>query len=161
AVDGDALGLLEGVEVGGGVALVHVADLVLGPAVVEQALGGRGLAGVDVGDDADVAEVVEHGYVRRGSTAAATPERGPPPGPGTLPGGRRRWDQPGAVRIALCPRRPVRGLSGWAAPRSLGRGFLPDGRRPASAAAPVESGGKIPEEVELRSARPGPAGRAT
>ena len=49
-------GLLERVEVGGGVAVIDVADLVLGAAEVEDALGGRGLARVHVGDDADVAQ---------------------------------------------------------------------------------------------------------
>ena len=61
AVDGDALGLFERVEVGGGVAVIDVADLVLGAAEVEDALGGRGLARVHVGDDADVAKFFEHG----------------------------------------------------------------------------------------------------
>ena len=60
AVDRDALGLLQRIEVGGGVAVIDVADLVLGAAEVEDALRGRGLAGVHVGDDADVAQFVEH-----------------------------------------------------------------------------------------------------
>ena len=72
AVDGDALGLFERVEVGGGVAVVDVADLVLGAAEVEDALGRRGFARVDVGDDADVAKFFEHGYTA--ADFAAAPE---------------------------------------------------------------------------------------
>ena len=55
-VDGDAALLLFRVVVGLGRALVDAAELVLGAGVVEQVLGGRGLAGVDVGDDAEVAD---------------------------------------------------------------------------------------------------------
>ena len=43
-VDGDAAFLLLGVVVGFGGPFVHAAELVLGPGVVEQVLGGRGLA---------------------------------------------------------------------------------------------------------------------
>ncbi len=57
AVDGDAALLLFGVVVGLGGALIDAAELVLGPGVVEQVLGGRRLAGVDVRDDADVADL--------------------------------------------------------------------------------------------------------
>src|SRR5262249_8590437 len=71
AVDGDALGALQGVEVGGGVALIDVARLVLAAAEVEDALGGGGLAGVHVGNDADVAQLVEHGW-GAGTTRRAT-----------------------------------------------------------------------------------------
>ena len=56
-VDGDAAFLLLGVVVGLGGALIDAAELVLGPGVVEQVLGGRRLAGVDVGDDAEVADL--------------------------------------------------------------------------------------------------------
>ena len=56
AVDGDAALLLLLVAVGVGVALVDGAELVLGAGVVEQVFGGRGLARVDVRDDAEVAE---------------------------------------------------------------------------------------------------------
>ena len=38
-------------------AVVHLADLVGLAGVVQNALGGRGLAGIDVGHDADVARV--------------------------------------------------------------------------------------------------------
>ena len=55
-VDGDAAFLLFGIVVGLGRAFIDAAELVLGPGVVEQVLGGRGLAGVDVGDDAEVAD---------------------------------------------------------------------------------------------------------
>ena len=51
---------LQRVEVGGGVAVIDVADLVLGAAEVEDALRGRGFARVHVGDDADVAQFFEH-----------------------------------------------------------------------------------------------------
>ena len=53
-VDGDAALLLLGVEVHGGGAFVHLAHLVDLPGVIEDALGDGGLAGVDVGGDADV-----------------------------------------------------------------------------------------------------------
>ena len=64
AVDGDPLGLFEGIEVGGGVAVVDVAGLVLGAAEVENAFGGGGFAGVHVCDDADIAKFFEHGWRR-------------------------------------------------------------------------------------------------
>src|SRR5439155_25537431 len=51
-------------EVGGGVAVIDVAGDVLGAAVIEDALGGGGLASVHVRDDADIANFVEHGWVR-------------------------------------------------------------------------------------------------
>ena len=60
-VDGDALGLLQGVEVRGGVALIDIAGLVLAAAEIEDALRGGGFARVHVCDDADVAQFVEHG----------------------------------------------------------------------------------------------------
>ena len=56
AVDGDALGLFQRIEVGGGIAVIDVAGLVLGAAEVEDALGRRGFARVHVRDDADVAQ---------------------------------------------------------------------------------------------------------
>ena len=58
-VDGDAALLLLGVEVGDGGALVDLAHAVRGAAVEQHPLGDGGLAGVDVGDDADVAELFE------------------------------------------------------------------------------------------------------
>src|SRR5262249_38756989 len=61
AVDGDALGLFERVEVGRGRTVIDVAGLVLGAAEVEDSLGGRGFARVHVSDDADVTQFVEHG----------------------------------------------------------------------------------------------------
>ena len=69
AVDGDAAFLLLGVVVGLGGALIDAAELVLGPGVVEQVLGGGRLAGVDVGDDADVADLAQVGV---GVAAAMT-----------------------------------------------------------------------------------------
>src|SRR5262249_47716133 len=66
---GDAALLLLRVVVGLGVALVDGAELVLGAGVEQQVLRRRGLAGVDVGDDAQVADLAEvplggHGWVR-------------------------------------------------------------------------------------------------
>ena len=58
-VDGDAALLLFGVVVGVGRALIDLADAVLGAAVEQHPLGDRGLAGIDVGDDADVANGIE------------------------------------------------------------------------------------------------------
>ena len=56
AVDGDAALLLLNVEVGDGGSVVDIAHLVRGAAVVEHALGGGGLAGVDVRGDADISQ---------------------------------------------------------------------------------------------------------
>ena len=70
-VDRDPLLALERVEVGRGVAVVDVADFVLGAAVVENALGRGRLARVDVGHDPDVAYFVEHL-----SSVAAVPRAG-------------------------------------------------------------------------------------
>ena len=61
-VDGDAPLLLLGVEIGDRGALIDLADAVGEAAVEEHPLGDGGLAGVDVGDDADVAEVVDIGH---------------------------------------------------------------------------------------------------
>ena len=57
AVDGDAAFLLFLVPVGDGVAGVHGPEAVRGPGVVEQMFRGRRLAGVDVRDDAEIAEL--------------------------------------------------------------------------------------------------------
>jgi WD40 repeat protein len=57
AVNGDAAFLLLGVVVGFRGALVHAAELVLGPGVVEQVFGGGRLAGVDVRNDPEVADL--------------------------------------------------------------------------------------------------------
>ena len=65
-VDGDALLAFERIEVGRGVALVDVADLVLGPTEIEDAFRGRGLARIHVSDDANVTQFFDHGrYDRR------------------------------------------------------------------------------------------------
>src|SRR5262249_7813672 len=85
AVDGDALLPLQGVEVGGGVALVHVADLVLRAAEVEDALRGGGLAGVHVGDDADVTQFFEHGSWRTAANRPPPCKRRRAAGPETTP----------------------------------------------------------------------------
>jgi len=71
AVDGDALGSFERVEVGGRIAIVHVPDLVLGAAEVEDAFRRGRFAGVDVGDDADVTKVLKHWGRGRGARTAA------------------------------------------------------------------------------------------
>src|SRR5204862_230183 len=80
AVDRDALLLLQRIEVGGGVALVDVAGLVLGAAEVEDALGRGGLARVDVRDDADVANGVEHGCRATDTPVAGLLEKAGEPG---------------------------------------------------------------------------------
>jgi hypothetical protein len=66
--DGDAALALLGHPVRGGRAVVHLADLVDAAGVVEDALGGGGLAGVDVGDDADVADFLERIFAGHWST---------------------------------------------------------------------------------------------
>ncbi|MNM77827.1 hypothetical protein D3C81_896970 [compost metagenome] len=53
--DGDAALLLLGHPVHGRGTIVHFAHLVVDPGVEQDPLGGRGLAGVHVGDDADIA----------------------------------------------------------------------------------------------------------
>jgi hypothetical protein len=53
--DGDATFALDRREIGGRVAVVHFADAVDLAAFPQQAFGQRGLAGVDVGNDAKVA----------------------------------------------------------------------------------------------------------
>src|SRR6185503_11099695 len=55
-VDRDAALLLFGIAVGFGRAFVDLADAVLGAAQEQHPLGDRRLAGVDMGDDADVAD---------------------------------------------------------------------------------------------------------
>src|SRR5262249_8230605 len=70
AVDRDALLLFQRVEVGGGVALVHVADLVLGTAEIQNPLRRGSLASVHVSDNADVTKVLKHGRRAAFSSAA-------------------------------------------------------------------------------------------
>ena len=59
--DGDAPLLLLLHPVHGGGAVVHLTDLVADTGVVEDALGRRGLTGIDVCHDADVADLVQVG----------------------------------------------------------------------------------------------------
>ena len=59
--DGDAALLLLLHPVHGGSAVMHLADLVALAGVIEDALGGRGLAGVDMRHDPDIAVVLEGG----------------------------------------------------------------------------------------------------
>ena len=56
-VDRDAPFLLLGIVIGDGGALIDLAHAVAEAAVEQHPLGDGGLAGIDVGDDADVAEV--------------------------------------------------------------------------------------------------------
>jgi hypothetical protein len=64
AIDRDALLPFQRIEIGGGVAIVHVANLVLGPAEVEDALRGGSFARVHVCNDADVSQIFKHGSSR-------------------------------------------------------------------------------------------------
>ena len=59
--DGDTTLLLLLHPVHRGCTIVHLADLVRLPRVIEDALGRRGLAGIDVGHDADIAIVLQVG----------------------------------------------------------------------------------------------------
>ena len=74
--DRDAALALLGHPVGGRLALVDLADLVDLPRVVEEALGDRGLARVDVSDDPDVPHQVDLGHGAVDSTAAVTGDEG-------------------------------------------------------------------------------------
>ena len=56
-LDRDAAFLLLGIEVGDSVTPIHVSHAVRGAAVEQHPLGERGLARVDVGNDADIAEL--------------------------------------------------------------------------------------------------------
>src|SRR6185437_1755835 len=56
AVDGDTAFLLLDIPIGLGGALINAAQLVLGPGVIQQMLGGGGLAGIDVRNDPQVAD---------------------------------------------------------------------------------------------------------
>ena len=71
--DGDAalLLLLHPVHRRG--ALVHLADLVRLAGVVEDALGRRGLAGIDVGHDADIAVALDGNFTRHGGSPGPAP----------------------------------------------------------------------------------------
>ena len=57
--DGDAAFLLLGHPVHRGCTLVHLAELVVDPRIVEDALGDGRLPGIDVGHDADIAKASE------------------------------------------------------------------------------------------------------
>ena len=57
--NGDAALLLLGIEIGDRGPFIDVAHLVAGTGIEQHPLGDRGLAGVDVGNDADVAELGE------------------------------------------------------------------------------------------------------
>src|SRR5208283_326043 len=59
AVDRDAAFLLLGIVIGLGGARVDVTELVLGAGVVQNVVGGRGFAGVDVRNDAEVADLAQ------------------------------------------------------------------------------------------------------
>jgi hypothetical protein len=65
--DGDPPLLLLDHPVHGRSALVHLAELVRAPGVVEDPLGGRGLAGIDVSHDPDVPDQVQLVRLRDGT----------------------------------------------------------------------------------------------
>ena len=81
--DGNAALLLLNHPVHGGSALVNLTDLVGLAGVVEDALGSGGLAGIDVGHDADVAGVLKRSLL---SHYSALPRSGS--------GRRRGWTRP-------------------------------------------------------------------
>lgn len=58
-LDGDAPLPLLFHEVGDGGAFIDIAQTIGFARVIEHALGGRGFAGIDMGDDADVADILE------------------------------------------------------------------------------------------------------
>ncbi len=60
AVDGNALGLFQRIEVGGGIPLVHIAGFVFRAAEVEDAFRGCGLSRLHVSDNADIMHFVKH-----------------------------------------------------------------------------------------------------
>src|SRR5262249_3893105 len=71
--DGDAALLLLLHPVHGGGALMDLADLVGAAGVIEDALGRRRLAGIDVGHDADVSVAIEGSGACHGNSEAALP----------------------------------------------------------------------------------------
>src|SRR6202012_1872343 len=71
AVDGDAALALLRIEGQARVAVVHFADAMVLARVEQDAFGGRGLARVDVRDDADVAQVAEGGVRGHGESFRA------------------------------------------------------------------------------------------
>src|SRR3989338_5251346 len=74
--DGDAALALLLHPVHRGRALVHLADLVGDAGVVQDAFGRSGLAGIDVGHDAEVAQFVERGDPRHNlCSSSSTPVR--------------------------------------------------------------------------------------
>jgi len=76
--DGDAALLLLLHPVGGGSAVVHLAQLVGHARVEQDALGGGGLAGVDVGRDTNIAVALNGGLASHGFlslTAQSPPAR--------------------------------------------------------------------------------------
>ncbi len=82
-------------------ALVHLAHLVGAPGVVEDPLGRRGLARVDVGHDPDVPDAVEPNRCGDGAHASISP---------VTSGSARRpcWPAPsGRCRPSSCTRRPA------------------------------------------------------
>jgi len=60
AVDGDAFGFFQRVEVRGGVAVIDIARFVLGASKVQNPLRRGGFTSVHVSNDANVAEIFEH-----------------------------------------------------------------------------------------------------
>ena len=102
--------------------LVHLAQLVVAAGVVEDPLGGGGLAGVDVGHDADVADAVELVHLRHAAAGLCLCHCHVCVTTGS--GRRPCWPAPfGRCRPSSCRRRPA----GWRRPGS---------RRRASRASP-------------------------
>ena len=80
--DGDAAAAFDVVGVGHGVAVVDAAEVGADARLVEQALGQRGLAGVDVGDDPEVEGglhgVTAFGRLEEGQVGTLLPHLEPP-----------------------------------------------------------------------------------
>ena len=113
-LDGDALLAFEGIVIHGGGAVVDLAHLVDAAGQEQDAFADRGLAAVDVGDDAEVAEpgVADHGKLAGAVRPAAL--RGPevlgqstgtrPPGSRLMPEEHRGWPLARTVLIVLAHR---------------------------------------------------------
>ena len=97
-VDRDAAFLLLGIVVGDGRAFIDRADAVAEPAVEQHPLGDGGFARVDMGDDADVAKVVD---VRHGENAGDRVQ-----GSGTPPAIPQELGA-GACRYPVAPNRSI------------------------------------------------------
>ena len=165
--------LFERVEVGGGVAVVDVADLVLGAAEVQDALRGGGFARVDVSDDADVAKVFKHGTSGGVYPATQLPGQGKNgPAPAGHPSGEH--DSAGSYCDDTSVRRPRGSRLPLGTPRSEASGtpatktavVIPDAVSvPVGPGIRREAAGTTPEEndrlVASRSRAPIQGGEET